>query len=761
MSPEFTKVIKGQNAEEITPVRDRCFYDIFRSNNKLTEHQKNLKYDDARFVLDRCIDEELQTNQESDPQVYEKRKNILLWGKVQSGKTASLISICALARDREFQIIIMLAGTTNTLLKQTQKRFREDLGDYSLSGISWGAGHHSFYLIRPQNNIADLKIFNRFEFDKDTAANRTSMIFILKNGSQLKKIKGELVSLGSVLDKSKILIIDDESDQSTNSHAASNLVSGENREISRYAELKRLRQISTNISLVQSTATPEAHFLAQQYCDLKPKYVKIVKPGEGYIGGSDLFNVNHAIGPYVKDIRQNQNMEIQSALVHFLLSCMKNEMDFINNGIEYESHKEEWIKTMIFHPGVKRTQHEESKDRVDEVLETLRRFICNEDFSHFSDQYEDWRRSTKTSVPLDELLCFIYVIQKDNINTALFNGMSQAQQYDFSKYKYHILFGGILLDRGMTIPNLMVTFIERAPINSGANDSIQQWGRFFGYKQSFKEHIRIYMTSQLRKHFEDYVKHEKQLRSELEGWEESGLDSWELETQMIMYTGSGSITRPTNIGRHIWEVTRNKAGWVNTNNLIVPFQNLKPTDRENRIYKHYTSFKKLQSWINANNRRITYTELKSLDLVTFTDNRKSKQGHTYFIVGPEQIQELNSLLCSISPGENTEDINKVLNYSLHQQGKVLLIFMHGSHDDQTIKRSMTARGTIVPFQGRDQNEQPNYSGDYAIVATNTDILTVQIRLIDAIDKEGLAFSTCPIPWISIKTNGRYVELRTE
>src|SRR5262245_26434535 len=51
----------------------------------------------------------------------------LVVGYVQSGKTLSMTAVSALARDNGCRIVILLAGVTNLLLKQSVDRFRSDL----------------------------------------------------------------------------------------------------------------------------------------------------------------------------------------------------------------------------------------------------------------------------------------------------------------------------------------------------------------------------------------------------------------------------------------------------------------------------------------------------------------------------------------------------------------------------------------------------------------------------------------------------------
>ena len=52
----------------------------------------------------------------------------LVIGYVQSGKTMSFEAVTALARDNAYQVVIVVAGTSNPLLNQSTERLRRDLG---------------------------------------------------------------------------------------------------------------------------------------------------------------------------------------------------------------------------------------------------------------------------------------------------------------------------------------------------------------------------------------------------------------------------------------------------------------------------------------------------------------------------------------------------------------------------------------------------------------------------------------------------------
>lgn len=51
----------------------------------------------------------------------------LVFGYVQSGKTMSFTTLTALAKDNDYQIVIVIAGISTNLLDQSTKRLEKDL----------------------------------------------------------------------------------------------------------------------------------------------------------------------------------------------------------------------------------------------------------------------------------------------------------------------------------------------------------------------------------------------------------------------------------------------------------------------------------------------------------------------------------------------------------------------------------------------------------------------------------------------------------
>src|SRR5205809_2551809 len=75
----------------------------------------------------------------------------LLYGRVQSGKTAAMIVTTALAIDNGFRIIVVLTSNNLELVKQTAKRFEVLNGPIVFSSLDAGGGAYAW--ARDQANV--------------------------------------------------------------------------------------------------------------------------------------------------------------------------------------------------------------------------------------------------------------------------------------------------------------------------------------------------------------------------------------------------------------------------------------------------------------------------------------------------------------------------------------------------------------------------------------------------------------------------------
>jgi len=93
---------------------------------------------------------------------------------------------------------------------------------------------------------------------------------------------------------------------------------------------------------------------------------------------------------------------------------------------------------------------------------------------------------------------------------------------EWNRYPGWIVIGGNKLDRGFTINNLAVTYMPRGASTNA--DTLQQRGRFFGYKASYERFLRGWFSEASEEMFADYVIHEKLMRARLRELDENDTD---------------------------------------------------------------------------------------------------------------------------------------------------------------------------------------------------------------------------------------------
>ena len=134
--------------------------------------------------------------------------NVLLVGKVQSGKTSNLELLTALAFDNGYNILVIYGGYDTSLLKQTTERFMDT---FDASGeITYDGDAPAVFTTDDSAQILSIDD----EIMTDLLENNKPVIFVsMKRPAAMKKIN----TLFKRLDKSefKAFIIDDEGDQAS------------------------------------------------------------------------------------------------------------------------------------------------------------------------------------------------------------------------------------------------------------------------------------------------------------------------------------------------------------------------------------------------------------------------------------------------------------------------------------------------------------------------------------------------------------------
>lgn len=424
----------------------------------------------------------------------------LVVGRVQSGKTANIITLSALALDNGHKIVVLFLSDTNNLLDQNTNRF-----------------------LNCFDNIVDVEVIKKSKdgnFDRlDVRTlnylyknNKKLVICSLKHAKHIKEIK-DLIGNSPYKDD-YALIIDDEGDDiglntaSFSDKFVEDKKSGLLFESGRSSTNKSIVSLKTTfdkLGYISLTATPEANVMLQDFQQLAPDYCVTLEPNKGYTGLLTFHGENSnrvvEVGDYstLNDADQLP-ASFEDAFVFFVAGCIvrakrEGQNDFKHSMMVHPCHKIDNHKTV----------YSKVKQFVDKIEDDLKR--NNTSGKRFIGEVE---KQYKQLSPQDTFVPQSVYDVISGMSLHLVNSDSDGSnlQAKMSLMPYHIVIGGNMLDRGITIEGLAVTYMIRMS-KKGQMDTMLQRARWFGYKESYIDLCRVYMPKELKNQFENLIEAEE------------------------------------------------------------------------------------------------------------------------------------------------------------------------------------------------------------------------------------------------------------
>lgn len=471
--------------------------------------------DDAAFILSKGINPIAAAGQETG----------LVVGYVQSGKTISFEAVAALARDNDFQIVIVVAGRSISLLEQSTGRLRRDLRiDEPDRPRNW------FLFKNPSNDDGIIQAIsgvldNWRDSRMPKSYKKTVLITVLKQHQHLRKLTTLIRALN--MKKVPVLIIDDEADQ-----ASLNTKVAERDESTTYRRLMELRQELPNHTYLQYTATPQAPLLISIIDSLSPNFVQVLEPGDTYVGGQEFFADNRYIRIIPpKDVPRRSKPLIEPP--ETLLEALRVFLLGVTTGLFAEQGKGN--RSMLVHPSHRTAQHRQFYNWVRNIIDEWKRILDSDDdpdkrelIEDFRDAYVDLAKTAGSDLPaFDDLTPNLPLAFGSTLVWEINASSGSTPQVDWRDSYGWILIGGQAMDRGFTVEGLTVTYMPRS-IGGGNADTVQQRARFFGYKRSYLSYCRLYLEQGKLNAFQSYVDHEEYIREQLENFQQTGrpLNEW-------------------------------------------------------------------------------------------------------------------------------------------------------------------------------------------------------------------------------------------
>lgn len=427
------------------------------------------------------------------------KKNGLLIGKVQSGKTMNFLSIITSAFIKGFRVFVVLTSLDDMLESQTYDRIKT-MFDYEKNSSIM-----RIFKARDLRETSDgqisSKIINELNMDN------LIIITCLKKDGQINKILEIFNRDMSSLKKEKLFIIDDEGDLASISHSIKkdNSINLSKANI----KISELRDINKDTIYLSVTATPQAQMLLSEHIPLNPERIFTIKPGNGYCGidyFADMSNNKIEILDDNNDKKQYYQKNLKYIIYYYVLSS-----------IEFFSYKKSnKLKTnMLIHNDIEQIKHEEIAKYTNFIKDKVINSFSTTDDSSSSEILNDFEYvSKKYSITRD-----IFKLPKENImeifnhyfkslNVFIINEKNKENQNDLNKNILSIVIGSKMLERGITLDNLIVSFFINRPKGKTAIDTMLQRCRWFGYRNDIKNYMKVFTTKQIQNDFVSIAKTE-------------------------------------------------------------------------------------------------------------------------------------------------------------------------------------------------------------------------------------------------------------
>lgn len=481
-----------------------------------------------------------------NPSGIDKKRGLVV-GDVQSGKTANYLGLINMAFDYGYKIVVLLAGMTNSLRLQTQKRTdkgvigaKSDSIGNTIEYIGVGFNPQDHFAVPFTNQANDFAKFIQRNLNAAISDFNKPVVLVVKKVKSVlesvgERLQSELTEKG-VIDSKSILIIDDEADNaSINTAKAGATPTSINRSI------RAIFNKFPIASYVGYTATPFANIFINPHddednFDLFPSdFIVQLNSPDNYFGGRKVFPKNDDSLPRcLRLLREDERNFLPvihdktaeyPILPHSLQEAIQEFL--INNVIRTLRGQKNKHRSMMINITRFNDVQQKIEISVNEYLESLKNaieqlsFLTVEDFiknEHCRSIYELYQESSfyegirngnsesgEDPIAWCKIQAGLYDEIKE-IQVAVINSrngkMSKHDdgkniRFDYENYETVgarvIAIGGMVLSRGLTLEGLMTSYYSR---NAGTYDTLLQMCRWFGYRPGYQDLCRVYLTQE-------------------------------------------------------------------------------------------------------------------------------------------------------------------------------------------------------------------------------------------------------------------------
>lgn len=444
----------------------------------------------------------------------------LLLGKVQCGKTDTFLSIMGLCFDRGIDIAVVMTKGTNTLTTQTIQRLQKDFRFFEDKNT------YGQKVIIKVYDILDLGHRGGISDAQLNDPTKKFIIVVKKEDTNLGYLN-EIFDNSELLRSKKVLVCDDEADfASRNYYMRKGEIS-----LLRIAEhIEAFIRKPAFCRYLQITATPYSLFLqpdgtiqlrdGEEASPWLPRYTGLVPIHSKYIGGRQYYELSEDENSmysclfqpvdevcidilsarndwYKESSVHSQNLDsLNFAVVSYLFATAVRSIQ-VRKGAN-----KRYKSSCLIHCEVSMAKHEWQEDLITKIIDDIKNaFLYNENSDlHIlgleSDAYESLKHSNElgnkyelihekfptfneVEAEVKHILenddYMVQVINSNNPVSALLNEKGQLRL----EATANIFIGGSILDRGITIDNMLCFFYGRDP-KKFQMDTVLQHARMYG-----------------------------------------------------------------------------------------------------------------------------------------------------------------------------------------------------------------------------------------------------------------------------------------
>lgn len=475
-----------------------------------------------------------------------KRRGLVM-GDVQSGKTATYTALCCKAADAGYRLIILLTGTLESLRRQTQERLDSGFIGLDSSGfLSAQRQNRAVGVGRIDQSRTGVAFTSRTSDFSTRLVNQLNLrlssfpepilLVVKKHKRILQNLENWLRDYNAGTDRriaAPLLLIDDEADSASVNTGASNLEPTAINE-----RIRALLALFRQSTYVGFTATPFANIFIDPDTetemlgdDLFPRdYIYALEPPTNYIGPDTIFGENTTVDML-------RNIEDAETIIPYGHRASLAVSELPDSLLEA-------IRCFVLTNAVRDLRGEGRTHR--SMLVNVSRFtdvqmqlerLTGEHVRGMQNDIRNYSRLPSAEAQRNPTIAALQAtwereykkagFEWDRVRVALVdaalpivvravNQRTGLAALDYAANREGglrvVAVGGLSLSRGLTLEGLSTSYFFR---NSQMYDTLLQMGRWFGYRDSYGDLCRIWLTPEAQHWYSHITAATTELRAEI------------------------------------------------------------------------------------------------------------------------------------------------------------------------------------------------------------------------------------------------------